>query len=135
MNLAPAIDNHIVIFAQLLIISISEQRRQLVLLACITIKFLRTFYIPVVRLRNSLKHKPKLLIKMTIRIASVCIAYDTSRMRLPETGKKFRCATHNGASDFRGITNKLPTVVFVEARFAECHHGNQLPIVEKTISD
>ena len=47
MNLAPAIGNHIVAFAQPLIVSIPEQRRQLVLLACIAIKLLRTFYIAI----------------------------------------------------------------------------------------
>ena len=49
MNLAPSIGNHVVAFAQPLIISIPEQRRQLVLLAGITIKLLRTFYIAIVR--------------------------------------------------------------------------------------
>ena len=47
MNLAPSIGNHIVAFAQSLIISIPEQCRQLVLLAGITIKLLRTFYIAI----------------------------------------------------------------------------------------
>ena len=47
MNLAPSIGNHVVAFAQLLIISIPEQRRQLMLLAGIAIKLLRTFYIAI----------------------------------------------------------------------------------------
>ena len=49
----PSILSHVLGFAPLWIKAIAKQRRQLVLLAGITIKLLRTFYIPVVWIRDS----------------------------------------------------------------------------------